>query len=134
MYTTLMARRVGDFTTDIKVLKDTFKKLVLMASEQMAWNVDEDKIEITVDYIVAITYIHVKFLATEDQRKKIETDWGNETKIVTDMNEMIQMSQTPGVNVIEITRSTGLKIVPHKGIQIILDFYFHRISLLYKII
>ena len=126
MYTTLMARRVGDFTTDIKVLKDTFKKLVSMASEQMAWNVDEDKIEITVDYIVTITYMHVILLVTEDQKKKIETDWGNETKIVTDMNEMIQMSQTPGVNVIEITRATMLNIWPHQGIQRFLDFYFHR--------
>ena len=121
-----MARRVGDFTTDIKVLKDTFKKLVSMASEQMAWNVDEDKIEITVDYIVTITYIGVKLLVTEDQKKKIETDWGNEKKIVEDMNKMIQMSQTPGVNVIEIYDATTLKIVPHKGIQMILDFFFHR--------
>ena len=130
-----MARRVGDFTTDIKVLKDTFKKLVSMASEQMAWNVDEDKIEITVDYIVTITYIGVKLLVTEDQKKKIETDWGNEKKIVEDMNEMIQMSQTPGVNVIEIYDATTLKIVPHKGIQIILGFYVHRsIFFLYKIV
>ena len=125
MYTTLSARRVGDFTTDIKVLKDTFKKLVSMATEQMH-TVEEENIEITVDYIVAITYMRVKLLVTENQKKKIETDWGNEKKIVEDMNEMIQMSQTPGVNVIEITSATRLNIVPHKSIQIILDFYFHR--------